>query len=157
MNGPQVRFFGNLTRDPQLRYTKDKLSEFSPEAGTPYVTARVAVNTYLGPNRNPDVIYYNVTLWGRHADSCNRLCKIGAQVYVEGRYSFREYTREDNTVGYSHDVQAKEFRALPSQTAIAAEPNDPDREADPDTAPGDAEDSEGAVPEAAPEDPEDED
>lgn len=119
MNGSRVQFFGNLTRDPQMRYTKDKMSEFSPEAGTPYTSARVAVNTYLGPDRNPEAIYYNVTLWGRHAESCMSNCKTGTPVYVEGSYRFREYTREDNTVGYSHDVRAGQFRYFPSAAAAA--------------------------------------
>ena len=126
MNGPRVQFFGNLTRDPQMRYTKDKMSEYSPEAGTPYTTARVAVNTYLGPDRNPEVIYYNVTLWGRHAESCMRNGKTGTPVYVEGSYRFREYTREDNSVGYSHDVRASQFRSFPSAAATALQEEDPD-------------------------------
>ena len=143
MNGPRVHFFGNLTRDPQMRYTKDKMSENSPEAGTPYANARVAVNTYLGPDRNPDVIYYNVTLWGHHAESCMRNGKTGTPVYVEGSYRFQEYTREDNTVGYSHNVRASQFRSFPSAAAAALQEENPDA--------GSAADSE------VPPDPEDQD
>ena len=90
MNGPQTTFFGRLTRDPQeLRYTAN--------GGVAYITMSVAVNTYRGPDEEPEVHYYEVTLWRRHAENAMNRCRKGQQVYVEGRYSFREYTRRDGT------------------------------------------------------------
>ena len=103
MNGPQTTFFGRLTRDPQeLRYTAN--------GGVAYITMSVAVNTYRGPDEEPEVHYYEVTLWRRHAENAMNRCRKGQQVYVEGRYSFREYTRRDGNKGHSHQVDARDFQ-----------------------------------------------
>ena len=102
MNGPQATFFGRLTQDPQeLRYTAN--------GGVPYVKVNVAVNTYRGPDEEQEVHYYNVTLWRRHAENAINRCRKGQEVYVQGQYSFREYTRRDGRQGYSHEVNAREF------------------------------------------------
>ena len=102
MNGPQATFFGRLTQDPgELRFTQN--------AGTPYITASVAVNTYRGAEEETETHYFNVTLWGRNAENLLNRCRKGQEVYVQGQYSFREFTRRDGTKGHSHDVNAREF------------------------------------------------
>ncbi len=106
VNGPEAAFFGRLAQDPgELRYTAN--------AGIPYITARVVVNTYRGPQEETQTHYFNVTLWRHHAENLLNRCRKGQQVYVRGQYSFREYTRRDGTPGYSHDVSAREFRDFP--------------------------------------------
>ena len=114
MNGPQVTFFGRLTQDPgELRFTQN--------AGTPYITAGVAVNTYRSADDEVETHYFNVTLWGRNAENLLNRCRKGQEVFVQGQYSFREYTRRDGTKGHSHDVNSREFhhyqeRAQPRET-----------------------------------------
>lgn len=143
MNGAQIQFIGNLTRDPVIRYIKDRPEgSQGPEAGTPYVTIGVGVNRYRGPNADPYTIYFNVSLWGRQGESCMRNCKLGTTVYIQGPYTFREYVRADGAPGYSHDVRAFNFRAFPNANANPAQDEDPDT-----PAPGyDAEAPEAAEP-----------
>ena len=126
MNGPQTTFFGRLTRDPQeLRYTAN--------GGVAYITVSVAVNTYHGPDEEPEVHYYDVTLWRRHAENAMNRCRKGQQVYVEGRYSFREYTRRDGEKGHSHQVEARDFQYFtepetttgPENETASQKPTDP--------------------------------
>ena len=105
MNGPHMAFFGRLTQDPELRYTANN--------GTPYLTMRIAVNTYRGEEQNQETIFINATLWRGQAENAATRCARGHLVYVSGRYSFREYDRGDSSPGYSHDVNVRDFRHFP--------------------------------------------
>ena len=59
MNGPHMQFFGNLTQDPEQRYTNNE--------GIPYTRLRVAVNTYRH-EQPTETIYVDVDLWRFQAD-----------------------------------------------------------------------------------------
>jgi len=70
---------GNLTRDPELRFTP---------SGSPVSTLRVAVNrvyTNRSGERKEDVCYINVQVWGKQAESCTQYLTKGKPVFVEGR------------------------------------------------------------------------
>ena len=102
MNGPQITLIGRLTRDPgELRYTANE--------GTAYTRAGVAVNTFKNRRTEQETTFFNVTLWGSHAENLMNRSRKGNQVYIQGTYSFREYTRADGGRGYSHDVNARDF------------------------------------------------
>ena len=121
MNGPQVTFFGRLTHDPgELRFTQN--------AGTPYITAGVAVNTYRSAEDEVETHYFNVTLWGRNAENLLNRCRKGQEVYVQGQYSFREYNRRDGTRGHSHDVNAREFHHYQERAQARETENEEDME-----------------------------
>ena len=101
MNGPQITLFGRLTRDPgELRYTAND--------GTAYTRTGVAVNTYKNRGTEQETTFFNITLWGSHAENLMNRCRKGDQVYIQGSYSFREYTRAEGSKGYSHDVNARD-------------------------------------------------
>ena len=102
MNGPQISLFGRLTRDPEMRYGKD--------AGTPYATVGVANNYRSHSGQEPATTFFEVTLWGNHAQNCVQHCHKGDEIFVQGVYSFREYTRRDGRPGHSHQINAREFR-----------------------------------------------
>ena len=102
MNGPQITLIGRLTRDPgELRYTANE--------GTAYTRAGVAVNTFKNRGTEQETTFFNVTLWGSHAENLMNRSRKGNQIYIQGTYSFREYTRADGGRGYSHDVNARDF------------------------------------------------
>ena len=73
----------------------------------------MAVNTWHGPDNPQETAFFNVTLFGRMSDQAVRNAVKGQQVFVQGRYSPREYSRQDGSPGYSHDVTAREFRIFP--------------------------------------------
>ena len=89
MNGAQISFFGRLTRDPEMRYGKDK--------GTPYATVGIANNYRQRADQEPETTFFEVTLWGHHAQHCVGHCKKGDEIFVQGVYTFREYTQEGRT------------------------------------------------------------
>ena len=106
MNGPQISLFGRLTRDPEMRYGKDN--------GTPYAIVGVANNYRPRSGQEPETTFFEVTLWGNHAQNCVGNCHKGDELFVQGIYSFREYTRRDGRPGHSHQINAREFRRCAS-------------------------------------------
>ena len=107
MNGAYISFFGRLTRDPgEIRYGANN--------GTAYLRVGVAVNTFRSGEQEPIATFYNVTFWGRHAENVMNRCRQGTDIYVQGNYLFREYTRQDGSKGYSHDVSAREVELFRS-------------------------------------------
>ena len=123
MNGPQITLIGRLTRDPgELRYTAND--------GTAYTRTGVAVNTYKNRGTEQETTFFNVTLWGSHAENLMNRCRKGDQVYIQGSYSFREYTRAEGGQGYSHDVSARDVHYF-TEPGPSRAPAETDQDSDP--------------------------
>ena len=70
---------GNLTRDPELRYTPQ---------GTAVTDLRLAVTTVRGgrdQERKEETLFIDVTVWGRTAENCSEYLSKGRPVLVDGR------------------------------------------------------------------------
>jgi single-strand DNA-binding protein len=85
----RVELIGNLTRDPELRYTPQ---------GTAVCTLGIATNrtwqTESGEKKE-DVEYHRVIAWNKLAELCSQLLTKGRKVYVEGRLQTRSWTAQD--------------------------------------------------------------
>jgi single-strand DNA-binding protein len=81
----RVFLIGNLTRDPELRYTPQ---------GTAVVNLRLAVNhrfcTRSGEERS-ETCFVTVVVWDKQAESCNQYLRKGRTVFVEGRLQSRNF------------------------------------------------------------------
>lgn len=78
-NFNKVLLLGNLTRDPEVRYTPK---------GTAVADLGIAVNrTYTAENgeKREEVTFVDVTFWGRTAENAGQYLKKGRPVFVEGR------------------------------------------------------------------------
>ncbi len=87
----KVTLIGNLTRDPELKYTPK---------GTAIADIGLAVNrTYTtdGGEKREEVTFIDVTLWGRVAEIVGEYCKKGRPLFVEGRLQLD--TWDDKTTG----------------------------------------------------------
>ena len=87
----RVLLIGNLTKDPELRYTP---------AGTPVATLRLAINSsFKGQDgqRKEETCFVNVVVWSKQAEICNQYLKKGRSVFVEGRLIFRSWEAEGKT------------------------------------------------------------
>ena len=107
MNSVQV--LGNLTRDPQIRVTK---------TGRAVASFSVAVNrSYTTPQgeTRESTEFVNVVAWGGLAESVGHQLKKGTRVFVEGRYSTRNYEALDGSKRYVTEVVAN-LIAIPLQT-----------------------------------------
>lgn len=84
----KVMLIGNLTKDPELRYTPQ---------GTAVVNLRLAVNRRFR-DRNQELkeetCFVTVVVWDKQAETCNQYLRKGSPVFVEGRLQSRSW--EDN-------------------------------------------------------------
>ena len=111
MNGPHMSFFGRLTKTPDIEYT--------PNAGIPFAEITVAVNTYHGVGKDTETIFVDATLWRHRALTAGQRCQKGDEVYLHGRYSCREYRRQDGASGFRHELYVKEFRHFPRSSEFS--------------------------------------
>lgn len=75
----KVILLGNLTRDPEVRYTPK---------GTAVTEIGMALNrVYTAENgeKREEVTFVDVTLWGRTAEIAGEYLKKGRPVFIEGR------------------------------------------------------------------------
>jgi single-strand DNA-binding protein len=75
----RVLLIGNLTRDPEVRYTPK---------GTAVTEIGLAVNrVYSGEDgeKKEEVTFVDVTLWARQAEIAGQYLKKGRPVFIEGR------------------------------------------------------------------------
>lgn len=87
----KVLLMGNLTRDPEVRYTPK---------GTAVAELGIAVNRiYSGENgeKREEVTFVDVTVWGRTAENVGEYLKKGRPVFIEGRLQLDSW--EDKTSG----------------------------------------------------------
>ena len=75
----KVMLIGNLTRDPELRYTPK---------GTAVADISLAINRVWNNEQNQkqeETIFVDVTLWGRQAELAQQYLTKGRGAYIEGR------------------------------------------------------------------------
>jgi single-strand DNA-binding protein len=97
---------GNLGRDPEMRYTP------SGQAVTSFSIASNHSYTNSAGERKEETEWFNVTAWGKLAETCNQYLKKGQQVYLEGRLKSRTYERSDGQTGFSLDVTVTDIQFL---------------------------------------------
>ena len=82
----KVLLIGNLTRDPELRYTPQ---------GTPVCTFGLATNRSWQPTngeRQEETEFHRIVSWNKLAELCSELLFKGRKVFVEGRLQTRNWT-----------------------------------------------------------------
>lgn len=80
----RVMLIGNLTRDPELRYTPAGMAV----ASFGLATNRVWV-TKQGEKKE-DAQFHRIVAWNKLAELCKQLLVKGRRIYVEGRIQYRE-------------------------------------------------------------------
>ncbi len=75
----KVFLIGNLTRDPELRYTP---------SGTAVADLAMAVNrryTTASGEKKEETCFVDITLWARRAEVASQYLKKGSPLFIEGR------------------------------------------------------------------------
>ena len=105
---------GNLTRDPEMRYTVNKKA---------YTRFTVAVNyRYKDPNGEykDSADYIPVIVWGTQAESCGKYLKKGSPVLIEGRIQTGSYDAKDGSgKRYTTDLLADKVIFLGSREGVS--------------------------------------
>ncbi len=102
----RVMLLGNLTRDPQVRYTP---------SGTPVATLGLAVNNRVkqGDEWKDEPCFIDVAVFGKQAESCGEYLSKGQPVLVEGRLQYRTWESQDGQKRSKHEVVAFRVQFLP--------------------------------------------
>lgn len=102
MASNSITVVGNLTRDPELRYT---------QSGKATVTLGIAVNRNYQVNGEwkEQTTYMNVVAWDQLAENIAASLTKGARVLVSGRLDVREYENREGVKKTSVDIVADEI------------------------------------------------
>lgn len=101
---------GNLTRDPEMRYTPQ---------GAAVCTFGVATNrqwTTESGEKKEDAEFHNIVSWNKLAEICAQLLKKGRKVYVEGRLQTRSWQGQDGTQKQRTEVVISDMVILDKKT-----------------------------------------
>jgi single-strand DNA-binding protein len=106
----KIILIGNLTKDPELRYTPQ---------GTPVASFRLAVNYRYkqADEMKQETTFIDNVVFGKQAESCSKYLSKGSAVLVEGRLQERRW--ESNGQQRSKfEVIAQTVRFLPRRGGI---------------------------------------
>ncbi len=126
----RVQLIGNLTRDPELRYTP---------AGSAVCTFGLATNrswTTDSGEKREEVDFHRIVAWNKLGELCSQFLVKGRKVYVEGRLSTRNWTGQDGSQKSTTEVVIDDMILLDSKgsgaqhTAPASEETYAGHEAD---------------------------
>lgn len=103
----KVILIGNLTRDPEVRYTPQ---------GNAVCSFSIATNRDVGMADNGDrkevVDFHNLVAWNKLAELCGQLLAKGSKIYVEGRLQTRDWTDASGVKKYKTEVVVDEMIVL---------------------------------------------
>lgn len=121
----KVMIIGNLTRDPNLRYTP---------GGAAVCSFGLATNRTWTPTdggeKQEKVEYHNIVAWSKLADICGQLLHKGDKVYVEGRLQSREWKAEDGAERRITEIVIENMILLKSTTGASGSYSADDAEDD---------------------------
>ena len=111
----KVILLGNLTRDPELRYTPN---------GTPVATFGMATNrrSGQGDERREDVCFVDIVVFGREAETASEFLSKGRAALIEGRLQWRSWEGQDGQKRSKHEVVAERIQFMPRGREEGMEP-----------------------------------
>lgn len=110
----KVILIGNLTRDPELRYTP---------TGAAVCTIGVATNrTWVTDSgeKKEETEFHRVVAWNKLAELCSQLLAKGRKVYVEGRLRTSAWQAQDGSSRTSTEIVIEDMIVLDSKRPTGA-------------------------------------
>lgn len=110
----KVQLIGNLTRDPELRYTPQ---------GTAVCTLGLATNrswTTDSGEKREDTEFHRIVAWNKLAELCSQLLFKGRRIYIEGRLQTRTWTGQDGGQRQTTEIVIEEMIILDNRQAGTA-------------------------------------
>jgi single-strand DNA-binding protein len=105
-NFNKVFLMGNLTKDPELRYTA---------GGAPVANLRMAINRVYQSKtgeKKEDVCFVTVVVWQKQAEAVGEYLKKGDPLFVEGRLQSKSWETEDKQKRTTLEVVAERVQFL---------------------------------------------
>ena len=107
----KVFLMGNLTRDPELRFTP---------GGLGVASFGIAVNTPIGKddegNRKTETLFVDVVAFGKQAEVIGEYLKKGSLIYLEGRLRYRTWEDASGNKRSKHEIILNNFQFLNTNT-----------------------------------------
>lgn len=122
----KIILIGNLTKDPELRYTPQ---------GTPVASFRIAVNSKFkqsaqgGEGFKEETLFIDIVTFGKQAETCSQYLNKGSAVLVEGRLQERRWESEGQHKS-KVEVIAQTVRFLPRKSDASASGGQPRSDAE---------------------------
>src|SRR3990167_4780037 len=105
----RVQLIGNLTRDPELRYTPQ---------GTAVCSFGIATNrswTTDSGEKKEDAEFHKIVAWNKLAELCSQFLVKGRKVFVEGRLTTRSWNAQDGTQKTTTEIIINDMILLDSR------------------------------------------
>jgi single-strand DNA-binding protein len=105
----KVVLLGNLTRDVEIRYS---------QSGSAIGNVGIATSRkYKGSDgqQKDEVMFIDLTFFGRTAEIANQYLRKGSKVLVDGRLDFQQWTAQDGTKRSKHAVSVESLQMLDSK------------------------------------------
>lgn len=106
----KVFLIGNLTRDPELRYTPQ---------GTPVCSIGLATNrTYVTDGeKREETEFHKLVAWNKLAELCAQLLKKGTKIHIEGRLQTKSWQTPDGQQRQTTEIVIEDMMILSPKLA----------------------------------------
>src|SRR5687767_11413912 len=134
----RVELIGNLTRDPEMRYTP---------SGAAVITFTIATNrTFVSDGeKKEEADFHRIVAWNKLAELCQQLLKKGNRVFVSGRLQNRTWEGQDGQQRNTTEIVIEDMILLTSRNGSGTDASEdfgdeqvPSRQADEDPGKGSA-------------------
>jgi len=104
MSFNRIQVLGNLTRDPELRYTPQ---------GTPVCTLNIASNNRARDPKTKEYTdtptFFRGTAWGQRAEAIAQHFERGSEIFIEGKFKPEEWTDREGRLRTTFGIQVSDF------------------------------------------------
>jgi single-strand DNA-binding protein len=105
----KIILVGNLTRDIELKNVNGLV------IGSVGLATSHKYKTQSGEQKD-EVMFIDVTFFGRTAEIANQYLRKGSKVLVEGRLTFQQWTAQDGSKRSKHSVTVEAMKMLDSKS-----------------------------------------
>jgi single-strand DNA-binding protein len=109
----RVVLVGNLTRDPEVRFTPN---------GTAVCNFGIATNRKYGEKE--EVFFGEITAWGKLGETCEKYLKKGSKALIDGRLLTETWETEDGKKKSKTRIVAENVRFMDSKPKSEQEPHE---------------------------------
>ena len=118
----RAQLIGNLTRDPELRYTP---------SGAAVCSFSIATNrswTTDSGEKKDDTEFHRIVAWNKLAELCSQFLKKGSKAFVEGRLSTRSWNAQDGSQRSATEIIISDMIVLDGRRSTVEEPEEVEAE-----------------------------
>lgn len=105
----KVILVGRLTRDPEMRYSKD--------GNTAIARFSLAVDRRFKREGDPDADFFNLVSFGKTAEFVDKYLHQGTKIVVDGEIRQNNYTNKEGRKVYSYEILANVIEFAESKAA----------------------------------------